>query len=157
MLKIIPPFTDSKPAVLDVIDRSGATYVEVDKLWKLWPHISTGAIVIASITTEELALLQRFMGSLLQEMPSIITAVPGCFYSSEWNMLAAHLPSAPYSDLEAQLLKSGFLSHTPEQAEKRGGQALGASALTGRGFLDRRPDPVEEEEEDDAPLTGQEL
>ncbi|AAG00443.1 P7 procapsid protein [Pseudomonas phage phi13] len=156
MLKLIPPFTDSKPAVLDTIDRSGATFVEVDKLYKLWPHVATGAIVIASITTEELALLQRFMSSLLQDVPTVITAVPGCFYSSEWNMLAAHLHSVPYSDLESQLLKSGFLSHTPAQAEARGAQIVGAAPATGRGFLSRTP-AAPAEDDDDAPITGAEV
>lgn len=135
MLKLIPPFTDTKPGVLDTIDRSGATFVEVDKLFKLWPHLATGAIVIASIPTTELAILQRFMSSMLQEQPSVVTGVPGCHYSAEWNMLAAHLPSEPYSALEAQLLKSGYLSHTPDQSEKRGAQILGAPALSGRGFV----------------------
>lgn len=155
MLKIIPPFVETKPGVLDVIDRSGATFVEADKLYKLWPHVHTGAIVIAAIPTAELAVLQRFMASLLPEPPSVVTAVPGCHYASEWNMLAAHLPSEPFSALEAQLLKSGFLSHTSEQAEARGAQVIGAPALSGRAF---RATPakkeVEEEDDDDALLTA---
>lgn len=153
MLKLIPPFIETKPGVLDVIDRSGATFVEADKLHKLWPHVHTGAIVIAAIPTAELAVLQRFMASLLPEPPSVVTAVPGCHYASEWNMLAAHLPSEPFSALEAQLLKSGFLSHTSEQAEARGAQVIGAPALSGRTF--RAPAverDKEEDEEDDALL-----
>lgn len=129
MLKLIPPFKEVKPGVLDTIDRSGATFVEVDKLYKLWPHVGTGAIVIAAITTEELATLQRHMGSLLAEMPSVVTGVPGTLASAEWNMLAAHLPSEPFSTLETQLLKSGYLSHTTEQSDKRGAQIMGVSEL----------------------------
>lgn len=152
MLKLIPPFIETKPGVLDVIDRSGATFVEADKLHKLWPHIHTGAIVIAAIPTAELAVLQRFMASLLPEPPSVVTAVPGCHYSSEWNMLAAHLPAEPFSALEAQLLKSGFLSHTTEQAEARGAQVIGAPTLSGRNFRTPVAAKTEEDDEEDDAL-----
>lgn len=148
MIKLIPPFTDTKPAVLDTFDKSGATFVEVDRLHKLWPHVHTGAIVIAAIPTEELALLQRYMSSLLVDVPSIVTAVPGCYYSAEWNMLAAHLPSEPYSALETQLLKSGFLSHTPAQAEQRGNQVIGKFVSADAASRTGAPSDHEEEEED---------
>lgn len=155
-IKLIPPFTTTKPAVLDLIDRAGAAFVEVDKLYKLWPYTDKGGITIAAVPPSELAVLQRFIESLLPELPSVVTGVPGCFYSQEWQMLTAHLPSSPFSELETQLVKSGYLSHTTAQAEERGTHAMTKPALASFSIpkngnaADPAPGAEEEEEEGDA-------
>lgn len=132
MLRIIPPFVSTKPEVLDLISRNGAVYVEADRLYKMWPYLDTGTIAIVSLPPAELAILSRFMDTLMMEPPVVVTGVPGAFYSSEWNMLSAHLTSEPYSTLEQSLLKSGFTSHTTAQAVVRGHHGVDDPSALGR-------------------------
>lgn len=120
MLHIIPSFAVDKPEVLNLLNRAGVTFVDVDKLYKLWPHVSTGAIVVAAIPASQLGILQRYMSTLLPEIPSVVIGVPGAHYSAEWNILAATLPPEDWSVLEGKLAKSGLLASTAAQAEERG-------------------------------------
>lgn len=151
-LKIIPPFSEDKANVefQSMISRSGATYVEVNKLYDLWAPLSRGGVVVATLPLVELMVLQRHMDTLLVEVPSVVTGVPGAFYSGEWNMFAGHLISEPYSSLEQQLSKSGFLSHTTDQAVERGSQALPPVEPPAKATrLSLRASTTDDDEDDD--------
>jgi hypothetical protein len=161
MLRIIPPFMSTKPEVLDLIARNGAVYVEADRLYKMWPYLDTGTIAVVSLAPPELAILSRFMDTLMVEPPVVVTGVPGAFYSSEWNMLSAHLTNEPYSTLEQSLMKSGFTSHSTEQAVIRGRHAVEdpsahlrqqAQAETKRAFATTPAHQLEVDDEDLDPL-----
>lgn len=137
MLHLIPPFTDAKPMVMNLISKAGVTYVDVTKLHELWPYVNTGAIVIASVPPSQMAVLMRHIETLLPEMPAVVTAVPGAFYSAEWNVLAAALPAESWSVLEGKLAKSGLLSNTTSQAEDRSRSSLAKPALAETGAMAR--------------------
>lgn len=153
MLHIIPPFTDAKPAVMNIIAKAGVTYIDATKLHELWPHVHSGAIVIASLPPTQMAVLMRHIETLLPEMPAVVTAVPGAFYSAEWNVLAAALPAESWTVLEGKLAKSGLLANTTEQAQDRSRSSLARPALAEGGLMERARGAVAsasgEEEEDD--------
>nr|QYF49672.1 MAG: hypothetical protein 1 [Jiangsu sediment cysto-like virus 2] len=142
MLYLIPPFTDTKPQVMNLISRAGVTYVDASELYDLWPYVRSAAITIASVPPGLMAVLNMHMGTLLPEVPAAVTGVPGAFYSAEWNMLAAHLPQETWGMMEGKLAKSGLLAHDAQQGEERGARVLSTPALAGAA------QPASEDEDD---------
>jgi len=128
-IRLVPPFTTPNEEFLNLVSRSGFGFVEVTKLYQLWPHLNDGSVLIVSIDIASMAVLQRHMDTLLEHAPTVVTGLAGAYYAPEWNMLTAHLVAEPYATLEAQMLKSGFKSVSTDQAVARGNQVMAAPAV----------------------------
>lgn len=121
---LMPPLAAPNDELHTLTTRSGVDFIEVEALYEMWRSVAKGGITLAAIPVQQVMILQRHMDALLPELPSVVTGVNGAAYTAEWNTITAHLPSVPYSSLEQQMLKSGFLANNTTQAEARGSQQL---------------------------------
>ncbi|AIK68701.1 hypothetical protein [Pseudomonas phage phiNN] len=120
-LYLVPPLDSADKELPALASKAGVELLEVEFLHELWPHLSGGQIVIAAMSANNLAILNRYMSTLLKELPVAVMAVPGASYRSDWNMIAHALPSEDWITLSSKMLKSGLLANDTVQGQKRSG------------------------------------
>lgn len=147
---LMPPVTDASSVVHTMAQRAKVPVVSVERLYNLWPHSPPQGIVIAMINGEQLRPLVRYADEFLTEVPYVVTNVPGAAYTVEWHTLTATLPRVEWSQLEAQIAKSGLLAtSTAEIAERTSARSpvpeidtssmkheVNAKPVTGKGRYD---------------------
>nr|QYF49734.1 MAG: hypothetical protein [Jiangsu sediment cysto-like virus 6] len=76
-------------------------------------------LAIVGLGAEPLLILNRHAATLLSEVPTVVTSVPGLIYSGEWFTLASAFPAVDWTELERKLAKSGHTAFTTRDLQKR--------------------------------------
>lgn len=116
---LLPPVTDASSVVHTMAQRAKVPVVMVERLYNLWPHSPPQGIVLAMINSEQLRPLVRYANEFLTELPFVVTNVPEAAYTIEWHTLTATLPRMEWSQLEAQITKSGLLATSTDELSAR--------------------------------------
>lgn len=116
---LLPPVSDASSVVHTMAQRAKVPVVMVERLYNLWPHSPPQGLVLAMINSEQLRPLVRYANEFLTEVPFAVTNVPGAAYTVEWHTLTATLPRVDWSQLEAQIAKSGLLATSTDELSER--------------------------------------
>lgn len=105
-------------------------------------------IQVATLTAEQILLLNRAAEQLLDQLPTVIVAAPGVFYQGDWMTTAASFPVIDWLELKSKLSKSGHTAYSRAALQSKDS-----------GILVMRPTAVDEPpagglDEEDEPEQG---
>lgn len=120
-LYLVPKIPQDSREVLEVIARSGVTFVQADKLMDVFKAIYSqdASVVIVSLSHLDMTLLSRHIETLLEDIPSIITSIPGVEYPHDWMQASTSLFGVDWMEMEGKLAKSGLLAHSTKDHDKK--------------------------------------
>jgi hypothetical protein len=140
------PTTGSLDELAEITQKSGlhlSTPVTVRDLI-LEAHEYSHAVF--AVSTEILLILNRNASQLLAEMPSVVLSVPGLVYSSDWNIAATAYHVVDFTELRDKLSKSGVVSHSVEDLEKRDRGTMAEDNSTRSSLREWRNNQVQNKE-----------
>lgn len=154
MMYLMPKLVgeDSAEAVT-IISKSGVPFVSATNLRDLVAADLEHSFVIVQINESTAFVLSRTMKELMNEVPVLVRAVPGCAYTSD---LLGHLRAIPHttwSELAVRLAKSGLTTTDPTKVADRTAPNLGIGssplgsydpekvARKDTSWVPERPDP----------------
>jgi hypothetical protein len=89
------------------------------KLYDLFPVLLEKKDTVVQLEPRQLALLSRYASEFFEFLPIVVTEVPGAVYTKDFDQLANLFLMEPWDMFRRRLAKSGTLSQTSDQVEKR--------------------------------------
>ena len=146
-LYLVPKIPQDSREVLEIISRSGVTFVQAEKLRDVFKAIYSqdSSVVIVSLSHLDMTLLSRHIETLLEEIPSVITSIPGVEYPHDWMQASTSLFGVDWMEMEGKLAKSGLLAHSTKDHDKKvereaNQQTLSLDGLTRSRQVDKPKD-----------------
>lgn len=118
---IVPVEGDFDP-LLAVVKRAGIQFATPDTAREYILVDNDTSHAVCAVKTKTLQAISRFADELLKDVPTVVRAVPGLVYPGSWMTTAAVLPTIDFSELEANLSKSGLISFNPGEVSKKSSQ-----------------------------------
>nr|QYF49783.1 MAG: hypothetical protein 1 [Jiangsu sediment cysto-like virus 9] len=102
-------------------DRVGVRIVTPRTLRELIVESTSGdSVLVAAVTERQLSMMSRFPAELFDELPAVLLSAPGLFYDGAWMQMATAFPAEDYLQFARKAEKSGHVSFTVEDMEKKG-------------------------------------
>lgn len=117
MSTYILPLVGEFDKISDLATRARVPVTTVSTIREYILATQDGTMHIVAVSSRDLMIMARHAQTLLTEMPTVVISAPGLIYEGSWLTHATAFPAVDWTELEAKMLKSGTLSHTPEQLE----------------------------------------
>lgn len=124
MIYLVPSNGDAS-FLTESTSRASIPFFQADKARDFILGTEGVPLGVVAVDEETMLVLTRHAAQLFNELPSVITSVPGLMYDQAWMAMGTVLPPTHWKTFEEQTKRSGVLSVTPAQAQSR---AIGANA-----------------------------
>lgn len=140
---LLPPVIDPTE-IIEVTKKAGIAFEQFESIRDLILKTQVDApVVIGTLRSQDLLVLNRYASSLVKELPSVIMSAPGVVYTGDWVTLASALPALDWKEVKDKLSKSGHTAYTPDALEKRDLGSPNFDTLGVRSLIQKRGTSLE--------------